>query len=136
VDDFAPLEAEPAAGVRYVERADDLGWPDVLILPGTKSTVDDLFWLRRARLAERVVGLAAAGTPVLGICGGYQMLGTRILDPLHVESAVDEVPGLGLLPVETTFAAQKRTVQVRGRALGTAAPLAAARGSAIAAYEI
>ena len=135
-DDFAALEAEPAAGVRYVERADDLGWPDVLILPGTKSTMDDLAWLRRARLAERVVGLAAAGTPVLGICGGYQMLGTRILDPLHVESPVDEAPGLGLLPVETTFASEKRTVQVHGRTLGAAAPLAAAQGSAITAYEI
>jgi adenosylcobyric acid synthase len=135
-DDFAPLEAEPAAGVRYVERADDLGWPDVLVLPGTKSTMDDLAWLRRARLAERVVGLAAAGTPVLGICGGYQMLGASVLDPLHVESAVDEASGLGLLPVETTFAAEKRTVQVRGYALGTTGPLAAAQGSAISGYEI
>ncbi len=135
-DDFAPLEAEPAAGVRYVQRADDLGWPDVLVLPGTKSTMDDLAWLRRAGLAERVIGLAAAGIPVLGICGGYQMLGTRIRDPLHVESPMDEAPGLGLLPVETTFAAEKRTVQVRGHALGTAGPLAAAQGSAIFGYEI
>ncbi len=135
-DDFAPLEAEPAAGMRYVERADDLGWPDVLILPGTKSTMDDLAWLRRARLTERIVGLAAAGVPVIGICGGYQMLGQRVLDPSHVESAADEAPGLGLLPVETTFAAEKRTVQVRGRVTPTAAPLAAAAGVPIVAYEI
>jgi adenosylcobyric acid synthase len=135
-DDFVPLEAEPSAGVRYVERADDLGWPDVLILPGTKSTMDDLDWLRRARLAERIVGLAAAGVTVIGICGGFQMLGQRILDPLHVESPLDQAPGLGLLPVETTFAAEKRTVQVEGRVLGSAAPLAAAAGAPLRAYEI
>ncbi|HEU5315218.1 MAG TPA: cobyric acid synthase [Chloroflexota bacterium] len=135
-DDFSPLEAEAGAAVRYVERADDLGWPDVLILPGTKSTMADLAWLRETRLAERVVGLAAAGAAVIGICGGYQMLGRRILDPLHVESPVGEVEGLGLLPVETAFAAEKTTVQVRGSVTATAGPLAGARGTAVTAYEI
>ncbi|MGH2371626.1 MAG: cobyric acid synthase, partial [Chloroflexota bacterium] len=135
-DDFAPLEAEPAAGVRYVSHPDDLGWPDLLILPGTKTTVDDLRWLRHTRLAERVVGLAASGAVVLGICGGYQMLGRRIRDPLHVESAEVDVPGLGLLPVETSFAPEKTTRQVRGRVLPAPGPLAAAGDSSITAYEI
>jgi adenosylcobyric acid synthase len=135
-DDFAPLEAEPAAAVRYVEHGRDLDWPDVLILPGTKSTVADLEWLRCTRLAERVTGLAAAGTPVLGICGGYQMLGQRICDPLHVESDHAEVPGLGLLPIETSFLPHKATRQVRGRIIAGAGPLAGARGAAVTAYEI
>jgi adenosylcobyric acid synthase len=136
-DDFAPLEAEPGVGLRYVEEADDLGWPDVVILPGTKSTVADLQWLRASRLAERVVGLAAAGSVVLGICGGYQMLGRRLRDPLGVESPDrPDVPGLDLLPIDTEFRPEKTTRQVRGRVLATAGPLAAAHGSPVTAYEI
>ena len=135
-DDFSPLEAEPAAGVRYVSDADRLGWPDVLIVPGTKSTMADLTWLRQARLAERVVGLAAAGTLVLGICGGFQMLGQRLLDPEGVESPAAEAPGLGLLPIETRFLPEKTTLQVRGEVVSAAAPLAAAQRSPLTAYEI
>jgi adenosylcobyric acid synthase len=136
-DDFAPLEAEPGVGLRYVEEADDLGWPDVVVLPGTKTTVADLQWLRRTRLAERVVGLAAAGSAVVGICGGYQMLGRRLLDPDGVESPdARDVPGLGLLPVETTFLPHKTTRQVRGEVLAVAGPLSGARGAPVTAYEI
>jgi len=135
-DDFAPFDAEPAAGLRYVERAEELGWPDVVILPGTKATMADLAWLRETRLAERVVGLAASGAVVVGICGGYQMLGQHILDPLAVESAAGEMAGLGLLPVETTFAPEKTTVQVRGRVAIGEGPLGDAAGSAVTAYEI
>ena len=135
-DEFAPFDAEPAVELRYVEGADDLGWPDVLILPGTKATMADLAWLRETRLAERVVGLASSGAAVIGICGGYQMLGRRILDPLRVESAAAEMDGLGLLPVETTFAAEKTTVQVRGQVAAEDGPLGRAGGSDVVAYEI
>ena len=136
-DDFAPLEAEPGVGLRYVDAADELGWPDVVILPGTKTTVADLAWLRTTRLAERVVGLAAAGSVVLGICGGYQMLGRRLRDPLGVESPNrPDVPGLGLLPIDTVFLPEKTTRQVGGTVLVAEGPLAAATGSALTAYEI
>jgi adenosylcobyric acid synthase len=136
-DDFAPLEAEPGVGLRYVDDADDLGWPDVVILPGTKTTIADLEWLRRTRLAERVVGLAAAGAAVVGICGGYQMLGRRLVDPDGVESPErPDVPGLGLLPVETVFRAEKTIRQVQGQVVLAEGPLGAARGTAVTAYEI
>lgn len=135
-DDFAPLEAERAAQLRYVERAEDLGWPDVVVLPGTKTTMADLTWLRETRLAERVVGLAASGAAVLGVCGGYQMLGRRVLDPQRVESDTAEMEGLGLLPVETEFSLEKTTVQVRGRVAVHSGLLGAASGAAVTAYEM
>jgi adenosylcobyric acid synthase len=102
-DDFDPLRHERGVAVRFVERPQDLGSPDLIILPGTKTTVADLEWLRQQ-------GFSFAGdTPMLGICGGYQMLGQEIRDPLHVESSRDSVDGLGLLPVVTTFEPTKTT---------------------------
>jgi adenosylcobyric acid synthase len=113
-DDFDPLP------VRYVTRPSELESAAAIILPGTKATVADLAWLRERGLAEAIQRSEA---PVAGICGGYQMLGGRILDPLHVESPEAEVPGLGLLPIETVFADAKTTVQVRGRAWRGGHPL-------------
>jgi adenosylcobyric acid synthase len=135
-DEFAPLAAEPAVRLRYVDRADDLGDPDLAIIPGTKTTVADLDWLRETGLADRVVALAGDGVPIMGICGGYQMLGRKIRDPHGSESQKPEVEGLGLLPVDTTFATTKRTVRVRGELLAAHGPLAGARGGEIVAYEI
>jgi len=109
--DFAPLERHPALGVRYVEQLSDLGKPDLIILPGTKSTMDDLLWLRQNGL-EGAVKKMAVQTPVLGICGGYQMLGERLSDPEGAERG-GEMAGLGLLPCETVFCPEKRRVQVK-----------------------
>ena len=135
-DEFAPLAAEPAVRLRYVERADQLGQPDLAIIPGTKTTVADLEWLRQTGLADRLVVLASGGTPLVGICGGYQMLGRAIHDPHATESDRGTVVGLGLLPVETTFATTKRTVRVQGKLLATHGPLGGAEGSDLIAYEI
>jgi adenosylcobyric acid synthase len=135
-DEFAPLAAEPAVRLRYVERADDLGEPDFAILPGTKTTIADLAWLRASGLADRLVALARIGVPMLGICGGYQMLGRRIYDPHGSESRTPVVDGLDLLPVDTTFATEKRTVRVEGWMVPLRGPLAGARQSTIVAYEI
>ena len=135
-DDFDPLEREAGVALRYAEDAASLGEPDLLVLPGTKTTVADLTHLRSSGLARRVVDLARSGTPVLGICGGYQMLGERIRDPDGVESPEAEVTGLGLLPVETTFAREKRTCQVVGRVLAGRGLLGAAAGQTVAGYEI
>lgn len=120
-DEFDALEQEAGVRVRYVRPGDRLGSPDLVILPGSKSTAADLAVLRRSGLADRVREAPAAGIPVLGICGGYQMLGRRIEDPRRVESDLASVDGLGLLPHVTTFAPRKRTAQVRVR-LGGAPP--------------
>ena len=106
--DFSPLEAHPARGVRYVRKASDLGDPDMVIIPGTKSTIDDLVWMRETGMEAKVLQLANRGTPVLGVCGGYQMLGEHLVNPEHLEGPRDEIRGMGLLPTETVFKAKKR----------------------------
>jgi adenosylcobyric acid synthase len=111
--DLDPLVHEPAVQVRFVTAPGDLGRPDVVVLPGSKHTVEDLRWLRASGL---VAAIEASGARVLGICGGYQMLGRRIVD--HVESGAGTVEGLGWLDVETTFHPDKVTARRRGTALG------------------
>ncbi len=112
--DFNEIARHPAMGIRYVDAALELGRPDLVILPGTKSTLGDLSWLRQSGLATCIQALAAHGTPVLGICGGYQMLGERIADPVGVEGGGD-VRGLGLLPVSTVFEEAKTRTRACGR---------------------
>ena len=130
--DFIPLEQHELLGVRYVQRARELGAPDLVILPGTKNTMEDLLWLRQSGLEAAVRKLAQAQTPVLGVCGGYQMLGQTLDDPAGMESGKPlSLAGLGLLPTRTTFDAQKRRTQVCAVALG--APFAGAR---MTGYEI
>jgi adenosylcobyric acid synthase len=123
--DFWPLSRVPGVRVRYVERGVELGRPDLVILPGTKTTVRDLDWLRRVGLADRIVASGAEedGPLVLGICGGFQMLGRRIEDPLGVESDRGQVEGLGLLDTVTRFAATKARHLVSGRVLGSHVPV-------------
>ena len=110
--DFDPLMSEPAVGVRFVDRAAAVGRPDLVVLPGTKATVADLEWLR-GRGLDRAI--EACGARVLGICGGYQMMGRTIVD--DVESGRGAVDGLGWLDAETVFGPTKVTRQRRGRAL-------------------
>lgn len=107
--DFDELARWPGISLRYVWSAAELGSAQVIILPGSKSTVADLNALRAAGLAEIVIQRAQQGVPVLGICGGYQMLGRTIHDPDGVEATPGSVPGMDLLPVETWFEAAKRT---------------------------
>ena len=102
--------------VRYVTEPSRLADADLVVLPGSKSTVADLSWLRRTGLAAAVLAHAAAGGPVLGICGGYQMLGRRITD--HVESGAGEVAGLGLLDLDVVFDPVKHLARPSGTALG------------------
>lgn len=133
--DFIALEACEGVGVRYVRRPSELGSPDLLILPGTKATMADLRWLRTCGLADALCEAAAAGVPVLGICGGYQMLGTSIADPSGVEDG-GEQPGLGLLPVRTVFGTTKRTTQTEATFCPVAGPLSALGGVRARGYEI
>jgi adenosylcobyric acid synthase len=110
--------------VRYVTEPSRLDGADLVVLPGSKATVSDLAWLRRSGLADAVAAHARAGRPVLGICGGYQMLGRRIADPHGVEGGSAE--GLGLLDLEVEFAADKVL----------ATPAATAWGHPVHGYEI
>ena len=122
--DFSPLEEHPALSLRYAAKPAELGAPDLVLLPGTKNTMEDLTWLRESGFAALIERRCREGTPVLGVCGGYQMLGKSLSDPEGIERKGRQ-EGLGLLPVETLFTAEK----VRGRkcAVCTAGPLEGAR---------
>lgn len=139
--DFDILSSEPDVSLRYVQHADQLGTPDIVILPGSKDTIGDLEFLREQGL-ERAIREFLDGrrnTRLVGICGGYQMLGRQLHDPEAVESvAPSEAAGLGWLPVETTFLPGKTTIRVSGSTLpgitGFADPVG--RGFPIGGYEI
>jgi len=135
-DEFAPLEQEDGVRLRYVEAGDVLGCPDAIILPGTKSTLDDLAYLKRTGLAQEIVAQARQGRPVIGICGGYQMLGESLRDPNRREGRRSQAVGLGLLPVATTFRAVKSTHQVKARVVSGRGLLRRARGLLVVGYEI
>ena len=111
--DVEALACEPGVSVRWVDDPSRLADADLVVLPGSKSTVSDLEWLRRTGIADAVVARAAAGRPILGICGGYQMLAHRISD--EVESASGEVAGLGLLDLDIEFAEPKMLRRITGR---------------------
>ncbi|MEJ5248226.1 MAG: cobyric acid synthase [Caldilinea sp.] len=114
-DEFDPLAAEPGVRVRYVGAVEELGAPHAIILPGTKATLADLAWLR-SRGLDRAITEAAQRTVVVGVCGGYQMLGERVDDPHGVEGPVGaSMAGLGLLPVATEFARVKHTYRSQMR---------------------
>jgi adenosylcobyric acid synthase len=135
-DDFDPLCGEPGVSVRYVSSGSELGRPQAVILPGTKSTVADLEWLRTQGLATAIQQLADRGCAVVGVCGGYQMLGRVIEDPHGIESICPVAPGLGLLPVETTFATAKATYQSRALIRGGPGWLRALTSQEVQGYEI
>jgi adenosylcobyric acid synthase len=103
--DADALACEPGVVVRFARQAAELAGADLVVVPGTRATVADLAWLRERQIDEAIARHAARGLPVLGICGGYQMLGTLLDD--DVESGAGQVPGLGLLPVRTVFGRDK-----------------------------
>lgn len=111
--DFNALERDPRVHLYYTSNTEDIKKSDIIIIPGTKSTIDDLYELRRNGCAQAIVQAHRSGATVLGICGGYQMMGTQVLDPDHVEGDIDMLPGLGLLPVATRMTGEKTTRQSR-----------------------
>jgi adenosylcobyric acid synthase len=134
--DFDPLENEPDVNLRYVGRGTSLGSPDLIIIPGSKNTIEDLAYLVRTGVAEEIRRLSASGVAVVGICGGFQMLGRELHDPLHTESGIPSMAGLGLLDVTTTFAREKITTQVQASVCGPGPLLENAVGTEVAGYEI
>ena len=129
--DFAPLESDGAVNLIYTQSAEDLDGADLIILPGSKNTGGDLRWLRRCGLDIVLKRLAKRGTRILGICGGYQMLGESIL----TEDG-EELTGLGLLPVRTVFEDDKITRQVQGRVSAAEGIFSTLEGMTISGYEI
>lgn len=113
--DFDALANEADVKVRFIRKGDLIGKPDLVILPGSKNTTEDLIYLRENGYTRELLSLSAAGTPIVGICGGYQMLGREIRDPYHTESDLDQIDGLGLLDIVTTFAEEKTTHQVHAK---------------------
>ena len=110
--DFDSLANEPDVDLYYVKKAEELGNPDLILLPGSKNTTEDLLYLKNAGYEMLLKEKLAAKTPIIGICGGYQMLGQAIYDPDHTESTMDSITGLNLLPTKTTFIKDKLTTQV------------------------
>jgi adenosylcobyric acid synthase len=134
-DDFDPLEAMDCT-VRYVSKPSEMGSPDLIILPGTKSTIADLIRLREQGLAQAIIQQARAGTPVIGICGGYQMLGKTINDSYQVESKEGSIAGLGLLDIETNFEKVKTTTQVKAKVVADRGLFEGLSGIEVTGYEI
>lgn len=133
-DDFDPFEKN--CRVRYITQRFEMGNPHLIILPGTKSTVSDLEYLRHSGLANSILQKAREGVPIVGICGGYQMLGQKILDPLGVESSKKEIDGIGLLDTVTEFIPEKSTRQVKARVILGHGLLSGAKGLELTGYEI
>ncbi|WP_069789636.1 cobyric acid synthase CobQ [Cyanobacterium sp. IPPAS B-1200] len=109
--DFDPLEAEDHVLIEYIEPHEDIGFPDAVIIPGTQATIADLMVLEKTGMKQRILEYEKTGGTVFGICGGYQMLGHRILDPENFESISPETEGIDLLPIETTLKPEKITRQ-------------------------
>lgn len=133
--DFNPLARLSAVHVNYVADMSEFSDPDMVILPGTKSTMADLEWMRQNGLEALVKKAAAAGKPVLGICGGYQMLGTVIRDPYRIERG-GQMAGLSLLPVETVFEPKKTRLRSKGEILGADGVFRDLSGAFFEGYQI
>ena len=135
--DFSPFERYQNVSVRYVEKVSDLHSPDMILLPGTKSTIMDMMWLRQSGLEAAIQKAAGAGTLIFGICGGYQMLGTSVSDPEQAEAAgTEKIEGMGLLPMDTVFAGDKVQRQVKGVFADIPGMLSGLNGTAYEGYEI
>lgn len=135
--DMAPLEAVENVSVRYVKDVRELGNPDMIILPGTKNTIEDLLALRESGLEAQIKKKANSGTVIVGICGGYQMLGETITDEDMTETdKVSKVAGMGLLPIDTVFAKEKHTTKTKGSVLKVGGKMACLSNLTVTGYEI
>ena len=135
--DFSPFERYENVSLRYIDRVSELGSPDLILLPGTKSTIADLLWLRQSGLEAAILKEAARGTLIFGVCGGYQMLGTEVQDPDGVEAAGQtQIRGMGLLDMQTVFHGEKVQRQTSGVFSGVSGLLAGLNGLSYTGYEI
>ena len=135
-DDFDALARHPGVNLEFVNSPAQMGRPDLVIIPGTKTTIPDLAWMNERGLTNTIKELNSNGTAVVGICGGYQMLGTKVSDPEHIESSMTELDGLGLMPLTTVFEGTKETHRIKGRVSEGSGLLAGAAGMLVTGYEI
>lgn len=133
--DFNPFESMPGVSLRYVQRVSELKHPDMILLPGTKNTMEDLLWMRQNGLEAAVLKKAAEGKIIFGVCGGYQMLGETLSDPEHVEAG-GEIKGMGLLPMDTVFKEGKTRTRVEGSFGQVQGALHTLTGVNLEGYEI
>ncbi len=134
--DFNVLERDPRVHLFYTNNVDELAKADVILLPGSKSTLDDLYELRRNGVAAAIIRAHREGATVMGICGGYQMMGQEVLDPEHVEGDIERLPGLGLLPISTRMSGEKVTRQVKFGLCSPHSPSSTLHSSLMQGYEI
>lgn len=133
--DFNPLESMPGVSLRYVKQVSELKDPDMIILPGTKNTMEDLQWMRQSGMEAVVLKQAAKGKIIFGICGGYQMLGENLSDPHGVEAG-GTMKGMGLLPMDTVFENEKTRTRVSGTFTQVEGELQELSGVQLEGYEI
>lgn len=133
--DFNPFESMPGVSLRYVQRVSELKDADMVILPGTKNTIEDLLWMRQNGLEAAILKLAGRGKAVFGICGGYQMLGESLQDEKGVEAG-GQIKGMGLLPMDTVFTSQKTRTRVTGAFAQLTGMFSELTGTKLEGYEI
>jgi adenosylcobyric acid synthase len=135
--DFQALSIDKLVSVRYVGKAEELGNPDVIILPGTKNTISDMKWLRESGIETAILKKAQRNCIIFGICGGYQMLGAEIIDENGSESCgISSIKGMGLLPLTTYFEYEKTRTRVAGTVMSFEGELSALSGKKVSGYEI
>ena len=134
--DFHNLSQVAGVRVYYANTAAELEKADIILIPGTKNTIEDLMTLRNKGLDAAIIRHAREGKMVIGICGGYQMLGNRLFDPSHIESTIPEIAGLGLLDMDVTFLDEKTTVQAQGKITCEEGWLSDLNGTLVEGYEI
>ncbi|MCI6996587.1 MAG: cobyric acid synthase [Eubacterium sp.] len=133
--DFNPFESMPGVSLRYVKKVSELKNPDMICIPGTKNTMEDLQWMRESGMEAAVLKQAAEGKEIFGICGGYQMLGETLADPEGVEAG-GSMKGMGLLPMDTVFASEKTRTRVSGVFQNVSGDLQELSGTVLEGYEI
>lgn len=134
--DIDALRIVEDVNIKYVTSPDEMGDEDIIIIPGTKNTIDDLKEIKDSGVATEIIKASKAGKSIIGICGGFQMMGEKIKDPYGIESEIKEIPGLGLLELETIMEKEKNTLQYEGKLENCSGLLAGLNGESINGYEI
>ena len=119
VTDIDALSIYDDVEIQFVSERSQIGNEDLIIIPGSKNTIDDLKWLKESGIAEEIIKRARTETIIFGICGGFQILGNKVKDPYHIEGDIEELNGLGLLDLETIMENEKTLVQYKGCLLYT-----------------
>jgi adenosylcobyric acid synthase len=134
--DFDPLYNCKELNIKYVESGSEMGDEDIIVIPGSKNTIEDLKAIKESGIAEKIVRAVRNGKMVIGICGGYQMLGQKVIDKNGIESSLKEINGLGLFDSETMFESEKITEKYRGEIEGLSGEFSVMNGMSVSGYEI